>query len=334
MKKKYRFAILAISIMTLIALTACSNHKQHKAEAIEHQGFYVDGTTLKDSNGEPFVMRGINHSHCWYKDTDETALDAIAATGANCVRIVLANGIQWDADTSDSLSQAIEAARSRNMVAIVEIHDGTGSNDISVLNQIADTWCSFADVLKGTESYCILNIANEWCGKWNASIWRDGYTEVIPKIREAGIENLIMVDAAGWGQDGTAVRRFGEEVFNSDPNKNTMFSIHMYGMSGRYEWLIRYNLEGVTNQDLCVCVGEFGYTHTDGDVKEEYLMKYCQENGIGYIAWSWKGNSGGVEYLDLAKEWDGSVLSTDWGETVINGENGIKATSVPCSIFN
>ncbi|MFR2154367.1 MAG: hypothetical protein ACLS48_06625 [[Eubacterium] siraeum] len=36
-------------------------------------------------------------------------------------------------------------------------------------------------------------------------------------------------------------------------------------------------------------------------------MKYCQGNGIGYIGWSWKGNSGGVEYLDIANSWDGSV---------------------------
>ena len=63
------------------------------------------------------------------------------------------------------------------------------------------------------------------------------------------------------------------------------------------------------------------------------IMKYCQENGIGYLGWSWKGNSGGVEYLDIANSWDGSVLSADWGENLVNGENGIKQTSVKCSVF-
>ena len=62
-------------------------------------------------------------------------------------------------------------------------------------------------------------------------------------------------------------------------------------------------------------------------------MQYCAENGIGWLAWSWKGNGGGVEYLDLADEWDGSVLS-DWGNTIVNGENGLKATSQKCSVFN
>ncbi len=195
------------------------------------------------------------------------------------------------------------------------------SDDISVLESIAEYWCEMASVLAGTEKYCILNIANEWCGGWRARRWRDGYTKVIPMIREAGIKNTIMVDAAGWGQFGLSVKSYGAEVFNSDPLRNTMFSIHMYGMSGRWEWLIRYNLEGVTNQNLCVCVGEFGWTHSDGDVKEDYLMQYCDEKNIGYIAWSWKGNSGGVEYLDLAEEWDGSKLS-EWGLKVVNGIQG------------
>jgi mannan endo-1,4-beta-mannosidase len=46
-------------------------------------------------------------------------------------------------------------------------------------------------------------------------------------------------------------------------------------------------------------------------VDEAYLMKYCQKIGVGYLGWSWKGNGGGVEYLDIAKEWDGRKLSAD-----------------------
>ena len=62
-------------------------------------------------------------------------------------------------------------------------------------------------------------------------------------------------------------------------------------------------------------------------------MQYCEENDIGYLGWSWKGNGGGVEYLDIAVEWDGSVLSEDWGEILINGENGITATAKICSVY-
>ena len=98
-----------------------------------------------------------------------------------------------------------------------------------------------------------------------------------------------------------------------------MFAVHMYGTAGKNSSVIEKNLKYATDNGLCVIVGEFGYTHTDGDVDEAFIMKYCQESG--------------VEYLDIANSWDGSVLSADWGENLVNGENGIKQTSVKCSVF-
>ena len=62
-------------------------------------------------------------------------------------------------------------------------------------------------------------------------------------------------------------------------------------------------------------------------------MQYCSENGLGYLGWSWKGNGGGVEYLDIAKDWSGNELSEDWGEILVNGDNGIKKNSKLCTVF-
>jgi len=335
LKKKIVFPCLIVFGVLIVCFIAGwifmfgfdSNKEAENNSGNEHIGMYVDGTTLRMQDGSAFVMRGINHSHCWYKEEDLTAFDAISDTGANCIRIVLANGVQWDKDEADEVRKLIEMAKERNMVAIVEVHDGTGDDSIETFRSITNYWVDIADVLKGTEGYCILNIANEWVGSWNSTIWRDGYTEAIPKLREAGIKNVIMVDAAGWGQYGRSIRVNGLEVFESDPDRNTMFSVHMYGLSGKNELTIKYNLEGATNQNLCVCVGEFGYKHSDGEVDEDYIMQYCEEKGIGTLAWSWKGNSGGVEYLDMSNDWEGKDLSTEWGEKVIFGEYGIKNTS-------
>lgn len=296
-------------------------------------GFQVDGTKLLDANGNEFVLRGVNHAHTWYRDQDGVALAAIAQTGSNSIRIVFSNGIQWTKDRMDSIQRLIRLCKDLNLIVIAEVHDGTGDDSIETLESIAQYWIEVKDALIGNEAYVILNIANEWVGSWKSEIWRDGYTKVIPELRAAGIKNTIMVDAAGWGQYGKSIADYGQEVFDSDPDGNTMFSIHMYGSAGKNETTIRENLEGVTSRNLCVSVGEFGYKHSDGDVDEEYLMKYCTENNIGYLGWSWKGNGGGVEYLDIASEWNGSVLTPEWGEILINGVNGIKETSKICSVF-
>lgn len=297
------------------------------------QGFQIDGSRLLDANGNEFVIRGINHPHAWYKDKAAVSFQAIAESGSNCIRLVCGSGLQFGKTGADELRGLIERAKDNHMIAVLEVHDGTGSDEIEVIQQITDYWIEVKDALEGTEAYCILNIANEWVGSWNGSLWRDGYVEAISRLREAGIKNTIMVDAAGWGQYGQSIADYGREVFDSDPDKNTMFAIHMYGTAGKNRQTIESNIKAATEQGLCICVGEFGYTHSDGDVDEEYLMQYCTENEIGYLGWSWKGNSGGVEYLDIALEWDGSVLSEDWGEVLINGEYGIKNTSAVCSVF-
>lgn len=301
---------------------------------VSGSGFQVKGTALYDANGNRFVMRGINHPHSWFQNQLETAIPAIAKTGANTVRVVLSDGQQWKKIPLEDVEKIIKLCKDNKLICILEVHDVTGKDEIEGLRKTAEYWLEIKSALIGNEAYVILNIANEWIGSWdNAKMWYDGYSEAIKTIRGAGINNTIMIDAPGWGQYAKPIDDYGEKLFNDDPNKNTMFSIHMYGTAGKSSRVISSNLQYATNHDLCVVVGEFGYNHSDGDVDEDYIMKYCTENDIGYLGWSWKGNGGGVEYLDIAEDWEGKVLSSDWGEKLINGENGIKATSVLCSVY-
>ena len=316
---------------TTAPVTDATSDQQNTA--FPAKGFNISGTKLYDANGNEFIMRGVNHAHTWFKGELNTAIPAIAETGANTVRIVLSNGYQWTKDSLDSILEIIDLCKQYKLVAVLEVHDGTGKNEVSVLEGIVDYWLEMKDALIGNEAYVILNIANEWYGDWGVDEWAEAYISQIPRIRDAGIENLIMVDSAGWGQYPMSIAKRGADVLAADPLKNTMFSIHMYGTAGKTDKVIQRNIDNVQKQSLCVCIGEFGYNHSDGDVKEEFIMQYCTEIGVGYLGWSWKGNGGGVEYLDIAKTWDGSQLSDDWGEPLINGTNGIRETSEICSVF-
>ncbi|MBQ4095143.1 MAG: glycoside hydrolase family 5 protein [Oscillospiraceae bacterium] len=296
-------------------------------------GFKVEGTKLLDANGNEFIFRGVNHAHTWFNGALYDAIPAIADAGCNSVRIVLACGKSWSKNNLEDVNRVIEACKQNDLVVVLEVHDGTGEDNAKTLQTICDYWIEIKDALIGNEEYVILNIANEWMGSSLSGFWANNYAKIIPQLRDAGIKNTIMVDAGGWGQHGQCIAERGADVLASDVLGNTMFSVHMYGTAGGSEKKIKSILDGAREQNLCICVGEFGYTHSDGDVKEDYLMQYCEEQGIGYLGWSWKGNGGGVEYLDIALTWDGSQLSADWGDKLINGEYGIKATSKKCSIF-
>ncbi|WP_443128003.1 glycoside hydrolase family 5 protein [Gracilibacillus sp. D59] len=295
-------------------------------------GFYVSGNTLYDATGEPFVMRGVNHPHSWYKSDSATAIPAIAETGANTVRIVLSDGSQYTKDDIDTVENLLSLAEENNLIAVLEVHDATGSDDLNALNSAVNYWIDIKDALIGKEDKVIINIANEWYGTWNGSEWANGYKQAIPKLRNAGLEHTLIIDSAGWGQYPESIHDYGQEVFNADPLKNTMFSIHMYEYAGGDASTIQSNIDNVLNQDLALIIGEFGHMHTDGDVDEDTILSYSEQTNVGWLAWSWKGNGSEWEYLDLSNDWSGNNL-TSWGDRIVNGTNGIKATSKISPIF-
>ncbi len=209
-----------------------------KANPLFAAGFQVSGTTLYDANGNPFVMRGINHAEAWQKGYAETVIPAIARTGSNTVRISVGNGGNydptrvWAKDDVNRIKELIKLCEDNKLVCVLDVHNGTGSDSQWALDEIADYWVEIKDALIGHEDTVIVNIANEWAGAWDTTPWAEGYKRVIPKLRNAGIKNTLMIDCAGWGQYPKSLHDAAKDVFNSDSEKNTMFSIHMYEYAG------------------------------------------------------------------------------------------------------
>lgn len=318
------FAAMLLA-MTVFAASAIVPGGKTSAASTPVKGFYVSGTTLYDATGKPFVMRGVNHAHTWYKNDLAAAIPAIAATGANTVRIVLSDGGQWTRDDLASVENIIALCDQYKLITVLEVHDATGSDSVTTLNRAVDYWISIKDALIGKEDRVIVNIANEWFGPWSSEGWANGYKAAIPALRNAGIKNTLVVDAAGWGQYPTSIFEKGLEVANSDPLKNMIFSIHMYEYAGGNETTVKNNIDSALALNIPVIIGEFGHKHSSGDVDEATILSYTHEKKVGWLAWSWYGNGGGVEYLDLATGPAGSL--TDWGKTVVNGTYGTTATS-------
>lgn len=328
------------AVVDYVRIEKDENAPSYEFTVSDVDGFKVDGTKLLDRCGNEFVMRGVNLAYTWFESSAYTQLEAVANAGANTVRVVLTDGKAYKkaADPADKVMAFANKCKEYGMLTILEVHDETGSNDIADLKDAAKYFANMAETLKGTESYIIINIANEWHNDAASTVWRDGYKEAIKIIRDAGLRHCIMVDAGGYGQGAATIHSHGLEVLDSDPENNLIFSIHMYGGAGNTN-KVKSNIDGVINQNLALCIGEFGWYHSDGDVDEDLILSYCQEKKVSWLAWSWYGNGSPVEYLDMVKDpsanptlasydnitiknWDGSQswtgLSCDWGKKIID----------------
>ncbi|MEU8660383.1 cellulase family glycosylhydrolase [Actinoplanes philippinensis] len=299
-------------------------------------GFTVSGTRILDANGNAFLMRGVNHAHTWYASQTGKSLADIKALGANTVRVVLASGQRWTANSGSDVANVISQCKANRLICVLEVHDTTGYGEQSgaaTLAQAVDYWISVKSALTGQESYVILNIGNEPYGNGTAATgWTADTKSAISRLRAAGFQHQIMVDAPNWGQDWQFIMRDNAaSVFAADPNRNTVFSIHMYGVFDTAAEINDY-LGRFQSAGLPVVVGEFGHNHSDGNPDEDTILATSQQLGIGYLGWSWSGNGGGVEYLDLVTNFDPAQL-TSWGQRLFNGANGIKATAKEASVY-
>ncbi|MEU0114675.1 cellulase family glycosylhydrolase [Streptomyces bobili] len=322
-------ALLAIGASLLAAPSPA------QAETRAAPGFHVTDGRLLDANGEDFVLRGVNHAHTWYPTRTPQALKDIKALGANSVRVVLATGDRWTRTEAADVAAIVTECKRNRLVCVLEAHDTTGYGEQAgavSLARAVDYWLSVKNVLQGQEKYVVVNLGNEPYGNSGYGTWTSDTQNAIARMRDAGFDHTLMVDAPNWGQDWTfTMRDNAGKVFAADPDRNTVFSIHMYGVfdtaAGVNDYLNRF-----TSQRLPIVVGEFGNDHSDGNPDEDAIMAAAQQLGIGYLGWSWSGNGGGVEYLDMATAFDASRLST-WGRRIFDGPDGIRQTAREASVF-
>ena len=302
-------------------------------------GWSVSGSQILDPNGNPFVFRGVNHAHAWYPDRLNQSLRDIAATGANSVRVVLANGTQWSRNSGADVANVITQCKANKLVCVLEVHDSTGYGESAAATHISratEYWLS-SDIkaaITGQEDYVIVNIANEPFGNsTSASTYTNDTITAVRALRNGGLTHQLMVDAANWGQDWqNAMRDNAPAIFAADTLKNTVFSVHMYEVYNNAS-IVQSYLNSFQTRNLPIVVGEFGAEHNGSNVAEDAILQYAQDMRIGYLGWSWSGNGSCCVNLDIVNNWNAASLST-WGNFLINSTNGIKATSKLATHFS
>ncbi|MFF2726385.1 cellulase family glycosylhydrolase [Streptomyces sp. NPDC058008] len=324
-------ALLGVVLLGALG-PAAAQAQPVRAEAAA-TGLHISNGRLLEGNGNDFVMRGVNHAHTWYPGETQSLAD-IKAFGANTVRVVLSDGHRWTRNGPAEVAGIIADCKTNRLICVLEVHDTTGYGEdaaAGTLDHAADYWISLKDVLAGQENYVIINIGNEPWGNTDPAGWTAPTTAAVKKLRSAGFAHTIMVDAPNWGQDWQGVMRTNaRSVYDADTTGNLIFSIHMYSVYNTAQAVTDY-LNAFVDAKLPLLIGEFGGPADQwGDPDEDTMMATAQRLGLGYLAWSWSGNTDPI--LDLAIDFDPSRLSS-WGERIFHGANGIAQTSKEATVF-
>ncbi len=286
-------------------------------------------------DGKPFVARGVNLQYGDHPAVALPAIAAIAGAHANLIRLELRRNT-----TAEQLRQALdEAARLKIPLMLMYWEsDITCGHDSALLKRdVNDLWLGrWAPVLKDPryQPYLMLNIANEWGKADNDfSDFLTTYHDLIQAMRAGGLHAPIVIDAGNCGQ---ATESFldgrGQRLIDADPDHNLIVSVHAYNKPWNAPERIDANIAELQSSGLPFLIGEFG----DRDLLEDggnrvdhiHLMQTAQTDGVGWLAWSWKGNGKDTHVLDMSNAYGAADL-TRRGEEIVNGPDGLKATAKP-----
>ncbi len=313
---------MKISILFVCLMASLSSLFAQPETRPEHNtgiGFFVKAGKLYDANGLEFIPFGVNSVHVWLNEANsKNALrNEMAKARINTVRLVTA-GESWtwnnQSETPAKKKTLAQLAIDASMIPMLELHDGTCLSDIDKspadgkmgLKQIVDHWLLPENVsmLKELEKYLMLNIANEWGPDADAANHEDyfiGYKDAITRLRNAGVKNLLVIDAGGCGQDPRTLLQYADALLQHDPEHNVIAGIHLYGLWRSKDkafsgWIPPYVVEDdipkLAALETPVIVGEFGWTDagTSINFNPEILVKICHENKMGWLFWAWHSN--------------------------------------------
>lgn len=310
---------------------------------------HVEGNKIYSACGEEIVMRGVNEMFIWSQDrTGVTTLPEIAKTGANTVRLV------WTTDGVPSeLDALIGNCLANDMIPVPELHDATG--DFTQFQKLLDYWKrpEVLAIIQKYKEWIVVNIGNEvGSGAETNEQWEAYYEDAITQLRDAGIDAPLMIDCGNYGSNEDYFLSKGNNLLEHDPLHNLIFSVHTYWINpdsdqGRMDRLDNLISEAKT-KNLPFIIGEGPQkaaspwsTYCEVDFPYLYLLERCQEEGIGWLAWSWglvdNSDCGAPNSVfDITTNGEFGNWSGNFGEEImITDPNSVQNTSVtPASLLN
>jgi mannan endo-1,4-beta-mannosidase len=298
----------------------------------------VKGKDVVDIAGNKVILRGTNVDVYKTSFSDFFQLAEIEKAGANVVRI------NWWTEqpgangpfpyTIANLDAALAECQRLKLVPIVELHDVVGCQDVNhpdFENKVINFWLR-SDVIaliKKYQSTFILNVANEvgkaeWVG--NVVPFKEKYISVITRLRAAGINVPIMIDAPDCGTSSHQILTIAQELLNADSKKSLIFSVHTYWQSLDAA-TIEQRMASMAASNFCFVLGEVANVQGDNPSgagnfdlgasgKMDIVLTAAHNNNMGYLWWLWWND--GVKKRELSSTGLFANLTTQGQKVLVN----------------
>ncbi|MCP8900985.1 hypothetical protein [Gilvimarinus xylanilyticus] len=269
---------------------------------------------LLDVTGSPVQLRGATLEYAQDPAQMIQAIEPLAATGANAVRLMIDSSV-----TSDQLDGVLTQVAENNMVAVVSLTDDGSAlhcqEDPGALVDAVNTlWLDQWIAVLAQDRYqgrVIINIADGWgpMGIFNPSSlgyqeYVDTYKALIRRFREAGFKLPLMIDGANCGQDFNAfLLGRGGELLAADSESNLIFS----AAAGGQRWdsadkIVSANTL-LAQEDVPFLMSAFAGSET-GDFPIDHSEVMAQATGdVAFVVDTpWSSGEDGVGYLNAFGE--------------------------------
>jgi endoglucanase len=285
----------------------------------------VCGVHLCNQYNRPIQLRGMStHGIQWFsKCYNNASLDALATDWkSDLFRIAMyvqEGGYETDpAGFTSRVNSLVDMAEARGMYAMIDFHTLTPGDPNFNLDR-AKTFFASVAARNADKKNVIYEIANEPNGVSWAAI--KSYAEqVIPVIRAADPDAVIIVGTRGWSSLGVSDGSNETEIINNPVNAtNIMYAFHFYAASHQDNYRAAVSRAATK---LPLFVTEFGtVTYTGGGAVDRASttawLDLLDQHKIGYANWTYSdANEGSAAFKP------GTCNGTDYSSSGVLSESG------------
>lgn len=295
------------------------------------KALYINGSKILNIYDDEVKLRGImfpdpaklRSRNKLSKNLFENLILNIKEAGANVIRVPVQPDY-WDSDKDyiwRNLSPIVEIAGKLGMYVIIDWHcignidTGKGNgmpNNKNTKTMTYEFWESVSKYFSNTPNV-IFEIFNE-PQDIIANDWRENAIEIIKKIRDLDVNNLIIVGSPEFSSNLSWINE------NHIQSNNILYSVHIFQSHSCYKW---DSLFGQVSNSYPILVTEWGYMDENrNQTKQSYLIGDEESFGKPFIEYLEKHNIGWIAcWYDY--EWEPPMFNqdketlTNWGQFVI-----------------